>query len=126
MFGKGLPGYDAWLDNYGNPGMGDGMLDSEFRWALDEPVLVTQIHDGDDTSMYCVVRESNKDEFIHLTFEKGKSGHLLFNGNFVDVGDDFIGYVSLIDDYHEHDGEPGKTLRLEPFEDEEEPDREMP
>ena len=78
--------------------------------------MITQIHDGDDTSLYCVVRDSNRDDFVHLTFEKGKNGRLLFNGSFVDVGDDFISYVSMLDDYHERGGEPGKTLRVEPFE----------
>jgi len=92
------------------------MSEDNFRWALEEPVMITQIHEGDDVSLYCVVRDGNKDDFIHLAFEKGKSGQLLFNGNFIDVGDDFISYVSMIDQYHEDGGEPGKTLRLEPFE----------
>jgi hypothetical protein len=87
---------------------------SDYSWALTEQIDVTQIADD----IYLIER-INLPSALTLTVarnaEPGQS--LLFNGRFVDVGDDFISYISIIDDYHEQgNGEIGKTVRQEPFE----------
>jgi hypothetical protein len=111
MFERGLPGYDDWLDNHGNPGIEDEMPD--FSWALEEPISVTQTTEGTPAVYRIDQIEGNK--CFDLSFEPG--GRMLFNGEFVDVGDDFIAYVSIVDEYHNQGGGVGKTIRQEPFDD---------
>ena len=114
MFEKGLPGYDDWLDNHGNPGMGDDMYDGGiWYWAITEETDVTQIAEN----KYRIQRV-NGPEWFDLSFdtnaEVGRS--VLINDKFYDLGEDTISYISIIDDYHEQGaGGIGITVRSEPF-----------
>jgi hypothetical protein len=45
---------------------------------------------------------------------------LLINGEYVDLGDDFISFISILDDFHEDDVPLGEARLQEPFVDEEE------
>jgi hypothetical protein len=42
---------------------------------------------------------------------------MLFNGQYVNVRDSFIDYISMIDEYHEQGGEIEHTVRQAPFKD---------
>jgi hypothetical protein len=50
-----------------------------------------------------------------MTFGPGPD--MLINGPYLDLGDDFISYISIIDEYHDQGGELNKTIRQEPFSD---------
>lgn len=111
MFEKGLPGYDSWLDNHGNPGMGDENEDTAYiwEWAIIETVDITQIAEN----TYRVQRIAGP-EWFDLSFdtsaEPGKT--ILFNGKFLDVGEALPEWLGLADEYHELGGELNKTVRL--------------
>lgn len=119
MFEKGLPGYDAWLDNHGNPGMGDDDVSGEFGegwWPLAEEIDVTQIAEN----TYRVQRVHGSDH-ITISIGQGPDGSQLFiDGEYRELGDDFIAFISILDEYHEqNDGEMGVTIRQQPFQEEE-------
>jgi hypothetical protein len=93
------------------------------EWALTEKIYVTQV--ADNQYMITRVRDttehtSHSPDHFKLTVDpSAEAGRtLLFNDVFVDVDDDFIPFVSILDDYHEQNGgEIGITLEQEPFED---------
>jgi hypothetical protein len=115
----GLPGYDDWLDNYGNPGMEreDGMTENNPRWPITEEIDVTQRA----PDIYDISRVNGANCF-ELSVSDGPNGRQLFiDGSYQDLGDDFIAYISIIDDYHEQNGgEMGQTIRMNPWEVQEE------
>src|SRR5215469_9967385 len=132
-----FPGYDNWLDNYGNPGIwpeyeppditedlpeeayaeGTGDHDMpENDWVLSEPVIVTQVLASLGRDAYKVRRVSGPDEIL-LTFVA--SGPMLVNNEYVGVGDNLVGYLGLIEDYHDKGGAIGVAVKTEPFKDEE-------
>jgi hypothetical protein len=112
-------GYDAWLDNHGNPG-GSDMSHGEFGegwWPLAEEIDVTQIAENE----YRISRVHGSDT-ITLSIGQGPDGSQLFiDGEYRDLGDDFIPVLSILDDYHEQPGAGGIgiTIRQQPFQDEE-------
>jgi hypothetical protein len=100
------------------------MSTTNFReWALTEKIYVTQV--ADNQYMITRVKDTTEhtshspDHFkltIDASAEAGRT--LLFNDVFVDVDDDFISFISILDDYHEQNGgELGITLELTPFDD---------
>jgi hypothetical protein len=86
-------------------------MTGNFDWALKEPILVTALDDG---NRYHVARINESGDLDISFSQDGKQ--MLFDGEFIDVGDDFIQYVSILDEYYEQGGEPNKTIRQEPFE----------
>lgn len=114
---NGLPGYDDWLDNYGNPGIQEDPMYP--RWAIEEQIDVTMTSSNPD--IYLIQRVNGPEQF-NLSFGPGPHGErtVLIDGEYVDLNDDTIAFISIIDDYHEQDGgELNKTIRQQPFEDEE-------
>jgi len=105
MFEKGLPGYDSWLDNHGNPGMTD---DGGYDWAIEEAVEVTEIADN----TYLVRRVANPDDKVTISFGPRENGKMLFDGETVDLGDEFPQYLGLIDEYHERVVNFGDTVTI--------------
>jgi hypothetical protein len=94
--------------------MGDGIDDED--WALTEQVDVTQIDEG----TYRVERVHGAGQPFTMSVGQGPGGsHLFIDGEYKELGDDFIAYVSIIDEYHEQGGEMGKTIRQQPYQDEE-------
>lgn len=116
MFERGLPGYDNWLDGHGNPGMGEEV--DYPRWAIEERIYVTQTHENPDR--YKINRKDGIGEFV-ISFGEHDDGRsvLLINEEFVDLGDDFIAFISIIDEFHEEDVPLGEARLQQPFEDEE-------
>jgi len=96
MFEKGLPGYDSWLDNYGNPGMGD---DVGYDWALTDPkVIVTKISDIE----FLIRRYNSPDQFT-LTIDPMADGErYLFDGEYIET-ESFVQWVGLLDQFGEQD-----------------------
>jgi len=86
---------------------------NSFEWAITEPVDVTETSEG----VYRVQQVEGPGAVLEISSTKDENSYLLFNGEFVDVQDDFISYVSLIDDYYEQGGEIGKTIRMKPYQD---------
>jgi hypothetical protein len=124
MFERGLPGYDDWLDNYGNPGIEDDVNHGEFGegwWPLTEQIDVTQLTENPDSYR---VQRVNGSDFIGLSFGPNSTDpdriderSLLLDGEYRDFGDDFIAFISILDEYHDQGGELGKTIRQRPFQD---------
>jgi hypothetical protein len=120
---SGLPGYDDWLDNHGNPGIWEDPMYP--RWAIEEQIDVTMTSQNPD--IYLVQRVNGNEQFnmsfgpISTDPDKVDERRLLINGEDVDLGDDFIEFISILDDYHEQPdgGELGKTIRQEPYQEEE-------
>jgi hypothetical protein len=90
-------------------------MSEDFDWALTEQIDVTQTAEN----TYRINRVTQDGELILTIKREAPPGRtLLFNGEFVDVGDDFISYLSILDDYHEQNGgEMGQTIRQQPFDD---------
>jgi hypothetical protein len=123
MFERGLPGYDSWLDNYGNPGIyeEDALYPD---WALTGKIDVTMTSMNPD--IYLIQRVDMPEQF-NMSFgakctdpDKVDERTILIDGEDIDLGDDFIAFVSILDEYHEQGGELGKTVRQESFQQEEE------
>lgn len=93
-------------------------MDQEFdiSWALAEPIEVTQIDDHN----YRINGTGGRDAEIRIQITEGRAGQTLMflDGEYHDLGDDFIRYLSIIDEYHEHGGDIGTTIRQVPFRDE--------
>jgi hypothetical protein len=113
-----LPGYDAWLDNYGNPGIQEDPMYP--RWMIEEQIDVTQITKHPDS--YLVERVSNKRNRVVISFGSNSTDPdnvdertILLNGEYVDLGDDMIDFISVLDEYQDQHGELGKTIRQQPF-----------
>jgi hypothetical protein len=83
----------------------------DIEWAITEPIDVTQI--GTDT--YRITRTTTKDQEFRIQFQTGPGGQMLIDGHFRDLGDDFIAYISIIDEYCGQGGTPGTTIRQQPF-----------
>jgi hypothetical protein len=107
----GLPGYDDYLDNYGNPGMGAEVNVNYPRWAIEERIYVTQVTKNPDT--YKINRKDGIGEFT-ISFRE-HDRRLLINGEDVDLGDDFIEFISIIDDFHEDDVPLGEASLQQPY-----------
>jgi hypothetical protein len=95
-------------------------MTQDISWALTEQIEVTQLTELLKESSYSVIRIADRNDWFILTAraeaEQGRS--LLINDEFRDLGDDFIEYISLIDDYHEQGGgELGKSLLMRPWQD---------
>jgi hypothetical protein len=119
VFERGLPGYDDWLDNHGNPGIWESEV-NDFDWAIEEPVYVTLVDENPEGPIYKINRIGTE-EIVMVTMTRGtaeESGQILFDGRYVDVGDSAMSYVCLIDDYHQQGGALNTTIRSEPFCDE--------
>jgi hypothetical protein len=141
-----LPGYDDWLDNHGNPGIEPepeplDELDSSGvteqyrnkedemypRWAIEEQIDVTMTSSNPDIYL---IQRVNGDEQFNLNFgpksadpDKVDERTLLLDGEYVDLGDDFISFISILDDYREQGGgEQGRTMRMNPWKVQEELD----
>lgn len=117
-----LPGYDDWLDNYGNPGIWEDPMYP--RWMIEEQISVTQIAENPDS--YLVERVSDKRKRVVISFgpnstdpDKVDERTILLNGEYVDLGDDFIDFISILDEYHEQSGKLGTTVLQQPFVNEE-------
>lgn len=113
MFEKGLPGYDSWLDNHGNPGiMEDPMYP---RWAIEERIYVTQTSSNPD--IYKINRKDGIGEF-NISFSEGDDDNrrLLINGEDIDLGDDFISFISILDEFHEDDVPLNTAVLQQPWE----------
>jgi hypothetical protein len=120
VFERGLPGYDDWLDNHGNPGIWEDAMYP--RWAIEEQIDVTQVAENPD--VYAIDRVNGTGSF-RISFgaksadpDKVDERRLLINGEDVDLGDDFIEFISILDDYNEQGGGGlGQTIRQRPFQD---------
>jgi hypothetical protein len=111
----GLPGFDDYLDNHGNPGIQE---DPTYpRWAIEEQIDVTMTSGNPD--IYLIQRVNGPEQF-NMSFGPGPHGDqtVLIDGEYVDLGDDFIEFISIIDDYHEHPVGRSKKIRQEPYRDE--------
>ena len=114
----GLPGYDDYLDNHGNPGIWEDEMYP--RWAIEEPIDVTQVAENPD--VYAIDRVTGTGSF-RISFtdpstdpDKIDERRLLINGEDVDLGDDFIEFISILDDYHDSPGSGlNKTVRQVPY-----------
>jgi len=87
---------------------------NSFEWAITEPVNVTQI----DDNVYRIEQISPPGAELLLSFHRdavpGRTIHI--NGEYVDLGDDTIAYISLIDEYHEQSrGGIGITIMSKPY-----------
>jgi hypothetical protein len=109
-----LPGYDSWLDNHGNPWLGGGN-DTDEEWPITEPVDITQISDDE----YKIERVLGDDETMVIKIvEMDGARRMLIDGELRNLGERYIDYISLIDDFHEKFcGVMGAKFRVEPFED---------
>jgi hypothetical protein len=90
-------------------------MSTNLRWVITEPILVTQMEDEDS---YLIAKQNGPGSVL-VTFIQADSPEsgMYFNGERIDVGDDFIQYVSVLDAYHEMGGETGKTIAQKPFHD---------
>lgn len=118
MFERGLPGYDDWLDNYGNPGIQEDEVD-HIRWAIEEPINVTQVAENPD--VYAIDRVNGNGSF-RISFgpnsddtDKVDERTLLINGEYVDLGDALVDFLSILDFHHEYDIPVGQVHYQEPF-----------
>jgi len=86
-------------------------MDYDFRWAIEEPIEITQITKDD----YRLVRTTEMAQ-VTISIRAGNlEREVYFNGEYVDVGDDLMPFLCLLDQYHEDGGEVGKTMRQEPY-----------
>jgi hypothetical protein len=116
----GLPGFDDYLDNHGSPGIAE---DPTYpRWAIEERIYVTQLTENPDT--YRINRKDGVGEFV-ISFgpvstdpDKVDERRLLINGEDVELGDDFIAFISILDEHHEDDVPLGESVLQQPFVDE--------
>jgi hypothetical protein len=117
MFERGLPGYDDWLDNHGNPGIQEDPMYP--RWAIEERVYITQVTKNPDT--YKINRKDGIGEFT-ISFgqnstdpDKVDERTLLIDGEYVDLGDDLIEFISMLDEFHDGDIPLGEASLQEPW-----------
>jgi hypothetical protein len=97
VFEKGLPGYDSWLDNYGNPGMGEDEV--EYDWAVTDPkVIVTKISDIE----FLIRRYNSPDQFTITIDPISKTVRYLFDGEYV-YTERFVQFVGLLDEFLEQE-----------------------
>lgn len=93
-------------------------------WALEEQINVTMTSSNPD--IYLIQRVNGSEQFnmsfgpISTNPDKIDERRLLINGEDVDLGDDFIAFVSILDEFHEEDVPLGEARLQEPFVDEEE------
>jgi hypothetical protein len=95
-------------------------------WAIREPVRITLVQYDKQQMIYLVERTNISDEFcadctsvaVVLEFREET---MLINGQFIDVGDDYISYVSMLEEVSAQPGypNPGTSWQSEPFRDEE-------
>ena len=105
-----MKGFNEHLDNYGNPAPGGG----EYDWVIIESVNITQLSED----KFLIKRLEGGDEAITITMAHGDLGRELhIDGEFVDLGDRFIEYICLLDDYQDQGGVVGKTIQMHPWSD---------
>ena len=92
-------------------------------WAITEPIDVTQ----KDENTYRIARVNGPEHFrLSFDYDGDPNRTMLFNGKFIDVGDDFVSYLSITDEYHDQGGTIGQTIRQEPFEETDDMGKEEP
>lgn len=87
----GLPGYDDWLDNYGNPGMGEDGMDID--WILEDDVNGEKITAEDGKVTYRITHADNPNQTCDITYAGDR---MLFDGIDIET-EDFMAYVGLCD-----------------------------
>lgn len=85
------------------------------EWALHEEIDMTQTAENE----YLLCRIGTAGEWVKVTItQSNDERRMLINGKDIELGDDFIPFISLFDDYHEQNGgEIGQTIRMRPYDD---------
>jgi hypothetical protein len=82
--------------------------DAEIEWILTVPVNgEARLEDGVPTGDVLVRDGEGRECWLTLSADRGE---LLFDGRFVDVGEDFVGYLAVMD-------EVAETGKSEPYPD---------
>jgi len=83
-------------------------MNEDIQWAIDEPIRITQMS---DTAYY--VERVNGQDSLTLTFTP--DAHMYINGQYRDLGDTFVQFIGLVDEYHDSpDSAHGGTITLTP------------
>jgi hypothetical protein len=74
--------------------------DAEIEWILTERVTgEMRLEDGVPTGDVLVTADGGRNCWLTLSAD---GGELLFDGRYVDVGDDFVDFLSVMDEIQDH------------------------